>query len=267
MRTCGPDWQVGVKRGRYTMSNGTTHILGTLLVSAAFGVTQPTLAQSDLRAQGEQLFEQNCEVCHQPDGSGTPPTFPALAGNQNLSDLAHIVENVHQGRGNMPPFPILTAEQTAALATYVRNTWGNAFGEVTTDEVVGILAELESAGDRASIWDGVFTAEQAARGELAYGTCTRCHGRRLTGAADDPDMKSAPPLARASFLRNWGGRTLATLFEYTRATMPQNNPGSLSDQEYIDIIAYMLSVSQAPAGDAELPLDPVSLGFIVIEKR
>ena len=63
----------------------------------------------------------------------------------------------------------------------------------------------------------------------------------------------------------WDGRTLATLFEMTRSTMPQNNPGSLSDQEYVDLIAYMLSVSQAPAGDNELPVDPAALGRIVIE--
>jgi len=57
------------------------------------------------------------------------------------------------------------------------------------------------------------------------------------------------------------------LFGYTRATMPQNNPASLSDQQYIDIIAYMLSVNEAPAGDTELAPDPADLGRIVIESR
>jgi mono/diheme cytochrome c family protein len=249
------------------MPKGAVCVVGALLASAALAVAQPVLGQSDLQAQGQQLYEQNCAVCHMPDGTGAPPTFPALAGDENLQDLALIVQNIHQGKNNMPPFPNLTAEQIAALATYIRNSWGNAFGEVTTEEVAALLGAIQRTGDQASIWDGVFTAEQVARGEAAYDACTRCHGRRLTGAADDPDMKSTPPLARAAFLRDWDGRNLATLFEYTRTTMPQNNPGSLPDQEYVDIIAYMLSTSQAPAGDTELPPDPAALGRIVIENR
>lgn len=243
--------------------------LGALLVSATLATAQPAMAQADLQAQGQELYEQNCAVCHQPQGEGVAQSFPALAGNANLEDLPLIVTNIHLGKGAMPPFPDLTAEQIAALAAYIRNSWGNAFGEVSTEEVTAILGELggaggEAAGDQASIWDGVFTAEQAARGERGYTACTQCHGRTLNGAADDPDRKSTPPLARAKFLRNWDGRTLATLFEYTKATMPQQNPGSLSEQEYVDVIAYMLSVSKAPAGDAELPPDPAALGRIVI---
>jgi uncharacterized protein (DUF849 family) len=60
------------------------------------------------------------------------------------------------------------------------------------------------------------------------------------GAPDDPDMRSTPPLARARFLRVWQGRSLATLFEFTRATMPEDNPDSMTEQEYVDVIAYML---------------------------
>jgi mono/diheme cytochrome c family protein len=241
--------------------------VGALLISTALAAAQPAPGQSDQMAQGEQLFEQNCAACHQSDGTGIPPTFPPLAGNENLKDLDLIVGNIHEGEGAMPPFPNLTAEEIAAVATYIRNSWDNAFGEVTTEEVAAILGEVDGAGDQASIWDGVFTEEQVARGEEAYASCTRCHGRRLNGAADDPDMKSTPPLARAAFLRDWDGQSLAALFELTRATMPQDNPGSLSDQQYIDVIAYMLSVSGAPAGDAELPPDPAALGSIVIEPR
>jgi hypothetical protein len=90
------------------------------------------------------------------------------------------------------------------------------------------------------------------------------HGRRLNGAPDDNDMKSTPPLARSPFLREWDGKSLATLFEYTRATMPQNNPGYMDDQNYIDIIAHMLSMSNMPAGAQELPPDPQALAQIVI---
>ena len=77
-------------------------------------------------------------------------------------------------------------------------------------------------------------------------------------------MRSTPPLARARFLRIWEGRSLATLFEYTRATMPESNPSSLTDQEYVDVIAYMLSVGGMPVGGEELQADLGSLARVVI---
>ena len=118
---------------------------------------------------------------------------------------------------------------------------------------------------RLSVWDGLFTEVQAERGQVLYtGTCAFCHGRRLDGAPDDPDMRPAPPLARARFLRVWQGRTLGTLLAYMRATMPEDNPNSLSGQEYRDLIAYMLSVGGMPVGDAELPTDPGFLARIMI---
>jgi len=122
-----------------------------------------------------------------------------------------------------------------------------------------------AAGQDLSINDGVYTEEQANRGKAAYATpCGWCHGRRLNGAPDDPDMQSTPPLARAKFIRKWQGRTLAVLFVYVRETMPTSNPGSLTDQEYIDIVAYMLATSGMPAGERELSPDPLTLANIII---
>jgi quinoprotein glucose dehydrogenase len=124
---------------------------------------------------------------------------------------------------------------------------------------------LAQTNEPRSIRDGVFSAEQARRGQAAYtGPCDRCHGFKLDGAPDDPDMLPAPPIAGPKFLRKWDGRTLATLFEYTRATMPSNNPGYLSDTEVADIVAYMLSVSGLPAGEDALPPEPEALASVVI---
>jgi mono/diheme cytochrome c family protein len=133
--------------------------------------------------------------------------------------------------------------------------------------VLGAFGALgqTAAGETASIRDGVFTAEQARRGQTAYtGPCDRCHGFKLDGAPDDPDMLPAPPVAGPKFLRKWNGRTLAALFEYTRATMPANNPGYLSDAEVADIVAYMLAASGMPAGGDALPAEPAALASIVI---
>ena len=118
-----------------------------------------------------------------------------------------------------------------------------------------------------TIWDGVYTEAQADRGKLAYKACTKCHGSRLNGAPDDPDRNATPPLARSPFLRDWTGRNIQSLFAFTKMTMPQNNPGYLPDQDYVDIIAYMLSMSDAPAGEEELPLDPDALTAITIEPK
>jgi len=131
--------------------------------------------------------------------------------------------------------------------------------------VIASGALAQTANESVSIRDGVFTAEQARRGQAAYtGPCDRCHGYKLDGASDDPDMLPAPPVAGPKFLRKWNSRTLASLFEYVRATMPSNNPGYLSDAELADIVAYMLSVSGMPAGDAPLRPELEALASVVI---
>jgi cytochrome c len=118
-----------------------------------------------------------------------------------------------------------------------------------------------------SIWDGVFTQEQADRGKkVNSGVCAKCHGERGDGA-NEPDQPGGPAIARFSFLRKWDGSSIASLFEYIRTQMPPDNPASRTDQEYIDVIAHMLALSGAPAGDTELPLDPAALDLVYIEQK
>lgn len=215
--------------------------------------------------QGQELFEQNCALCHQSSGLGDPPDFPALSGNPIVADLSRIVANIHEGRGGMPPFPTLGPEEIASIASYVRGAWANNFSYADPEEVAIILDRLGGAAEPISMWEAVYTEEQAERGAAAYrGPCGLCHGRRLDGAPDDPDMRPAPALARYKFLRNWDGRSLATLFDYAKATMPQSNPGYMDDQTYVDIIAHMLAMSGAPAGTEALTPDQAHLARIVI---
>lgn len=231
-------------------------------LGAATGAAQ---AQEALYNQGSELYQQNCALCHESNGLGNPPDFPALSANPIVADLNRIVANVHEGRGNMPAFPTLGPEQIAAIATFVRGAWENSYPEAHPDEVGLILERLGGSQEAISIWDGVYTEEQAERAMAAYrGPCGLCHGTRMNGAPDDPDMRPAPALSRARFIRNWEGRSLATLFHYTRATMPQSNPGFMDDQTYVDIIALMLATSGAPAGEEELTPDEAQLARIVI---
>ncbi len=242
-------------------------VLSLTFVIATGAVAQPVV-DPVVFEQGQQLYQDHCAVCHQDSGTGHPPTLPALSGNDQLGNPGRIVRTIRRGTGAMPPFPGLSAAEVTALATYVRNAWANSFGGITTADASAVLEGLEAGGDLASVWDGVFTEGQAERGRAAYeGACGLCHGRRLNGAPDDPDMRSTPPLARARFLRTWDGRSLATLFAYTRATMPEDNPGSLTDEEYADVIAYILSVGGMPAGEAELGRDLGGLARVVIEQQ
>ena len=242
-------------------------VLGLAFVIAPVAVAGQVI-DTVLFEQGQALYQDNCAVCHMDSGAGNPPTFPALSGNDRLGDPVRIVTHIHQGEGTMPPFPGLRVGEISSLTNYVRGAWANDFPGVTTEEVAAVLEGLRDIGPIASVWEGVFTDAQAQRGQAVYsGSCGTCHGRRLNGAPDDPDMRSTPPLARAPFLRDWEGRSLATLFEYTRATMPESNPGSLTDEEYVDVIAYMLSVGGMPAGDDDLRPDPRSLARAVIQPQ
>lgn len=126
----------------------------------------------------------------------------------------------------------------------------------------------ESGGGRSvrSVWDGVYTEAQAARGEVVYASmCGRCHGHRLDGAPDDPDMLPAPPIAGPKFMRAWNGASLAALYEYVRTTMPAINPGSLSDAEFADVLSYMLEAGGVPAGGDGLVPPSAAMRDIVID--
>ena len=242
-------------------------VLGLAFVIAPVALAQERIDKSPFE-QGRQLYQENCALCHHDSGTGDPPRFPALSGNDRLGDPVRLVRSIRQGRRDMPSFPGLTAEEITSLANYVRSRWANDFSGLTTEEVSAAPPGLQETGPMASVWDGVFTEAQATRGQAAYsGACGNCHGSRLNGAPDDPDMRSSPPVARARFLRVWDGRALGTLLAYTRATMPEENPNSLTQQEYVDVIAYQLSVSGMPVGEDELPIDPYDLARIVIQPQ
>ena len=122
-----------------------------------------------------------------------------------------------------------------------------------------LRAQDAPSGSR-SVWDGVYTQEQAERGHSLYSQhCASCHGDTLTGG------DATPPLAGGDFLANWSGLTVGDLFERIRRTMPQSDPGRLSRQQDADVLAYILSVNEFPAGQTELPHDTQLLKLIRFE--
>jgi len=115
--------------------------------------------------------------------------------------------------------------------------------------LIGLCAARSQEPPQAprSVWDGVYTEEQANRGEGVYRKeCAACHGDQLSGG------ESAPPLSGGAFLSNWNGLTVGDLFDRIRKTMPQTNPGRLTRQQDADILAYVLSINKFPSGKTEL---------------
>jgi S-disulfanyl-L-cysteine oxidoreductase SoxD len=117
-----------------------------------------------------------------------------------------------------------------------------------------------STEPQQSVWDGVYTAEQAKRGEILYAqTCVRCHGSDLNGG------EIAPGLNNAEFKSNWSGLTVDDLLERIKVSMPQNDPGSLSRQQTADILAFVLSKNGFPRGTTELAREAEVLKAIRFE--
>lgn len=126
--------------------------------------------------------------------------------------------------------------------------------------VLAIAAWSSPQGAQRSVWDGVYTDDQAKRGETLYHQkCASCHGDKLTGG------ESAPPLTGGQFLSNWNGLTLDVLFERIRITMPSDNPAQVGRPAKADILAYLLNMNKFPSGKTELQYKAELMKDILIE--
>ena len=110
---------------------------------------------------------------------------------------------------------------------------------------------------QTSLRDGVYSANQARRGKTRYeASCAACHlgdlSGTLAGDAGAPPLRGEPFV---SFIEGWDARRL---FEYIKTTMPADDPSTLSDDTYLDILAYVFQVNDFPAGSVELGLDQLS---------
>jgi quinoprotein glucose dehydrogenase len=104
----------------------------------------------------------------------------------------------------------------------------------------------EDAEDQAerSVQSGVYTEEQAQRGSATFeGTCLACHQPEEFGDG--------------AYIDGWSGQTAHDLIEHIRATMPEDNPGSLKRKEYVDVVAYFFWMNGLPAGDEEMDANSV----------
>lgn len=114
-------------------------LVGTALLSSVDRPNQGTRAVSSegtAAASGGELFARNCSGCHGASGEGR--IGPALTGNDGLADTGATVRQILAGGGGMPGFGSLSDEEVAAVAAFVRSSWGNGFGPVTAAAVVAV---------------------------------------------------------------------------------------------------------------------------------
>jgi mono/diheme cytochrome c family protein len=119
-----------------------------------------------------------------------------------------------------------------------------------------VTASAQGSGEAVSasprtVWDAVYSTEQAVRGEDAYTNhCANCHREDLAGYNG---------LLRGSrFMEKFREASLHLLFDKTKTTMPRNAAGTLSDQAYLDIVSYVLQENEFPAGSSELRIDDLT---------
>lgn len=110
-----------------------------------------------------------------------------------------------------------------------------------------------AAHQAKSVKAGVYTEAQAARGQgLFRAKCASCHApNRFT---DD------------LFYTSFADKPLSEMFDVISDSMPEDNPGSMKSEEYVDVMAYLLQLNKFPTGAEELPTSKDALSAILMEK-
>lgn len=124
---------------------------------------------------------------------------------------------------------------------------------------IGVVAtQAATAQEGRTVWDGIYTEQQATRGETVYqAECTFCHLDDLQGDA------FATPLIEDAFTVRWVGARVDDLLTVVQVTMPADRPNTLPDQAVADVVAFLLKMNEYPAGEQELPARPTALGDVI----
>jgi glucose dehydrogenase len=112
---------------------------------------------------GEQIYRQQCGLCHGANRAGSPPTFPSLVEVEKRLGTQKVTDNIHDGTGRMPSFPNLDDAQIAALLDYLRSPVA-----ATATEMPAPPAARPEATDQAGA-------------EVYAERCAECHGDHMEG--------------------------------------------------------------------------------------
>ncbi|HTJ65028.1 MAG TPA: cytochrome c [Alphaproteobacteria bacterium] len=134
-----------------------------------------------------------------------------------------------------------------------------AFAALLTGSFAGTALAVDFTPAGKTAGDGIFTTDQSKRGEAIYNAnCAMCHQPDLGG------KEPVPELAGDKFLSHWLNHPVAELFTRVSTTMPQGKPGSLTHQQYIDVIAFLIDANGFKSGTTELKPDDEALKTITI---
>ena len=137
----------------------------------------------------------------------------------------------------------------------------NRAGILAAASLLTLAATIEGRAQQRTVWDGVYTDEQATRGEALYGEhCVRCHGASFQGNGE-----GAKPLTDATFKSTWNGVPLGAMFDRVRLSMPQDKPATMTRQQVADLLAFILRANKYPAGKTELARQTDLLNAIVFQ--
>jgi mono/diheme cytochrome c family protein len=131
-----------------------------------------------------------------------------------------------------------------------RRTWGAVLALVAIAAVAGLWSQQQvQAQGRRTVWDKIYTEAQAAKGKTDYETsCSGCHGITLEGGR-------GRPLTGNAFSTKWDFQSVNQLFTEIKTRMPRDQPGSLTPESYLAIVAYILQTNKFPSGDTALVAD------------
>jgi mono/diheme cytochrome c family protein len=277
-----------------TSLQGIVATTALLLVATLPALAQTGAGSADA---GSSVYATNCAACHQAGGTGMADAFPPLAGHfPDLLKRAdgrtyvgkallfglegQISVNGGNYAGAMPAWQALSDSDIANVLNYVSNAWDNGkslpagFKPFTADEikalrtppltsaaVYALRSGTAAGGGTPATANGAggsvpvsFTADQVTRGSDIYADrCVQCHGDTL----DNGEFGGAP-LNGSYFKKHWAGGSVAALVGFMKAKMPPDRPGSLTDQSYAELAAFLLDANEYPKGDKELPSDTPS---------
>jgi alcohol dehydrogenase (cytochrome c) len=141
----------------------------------------------------------------------------------------------------------------------LRNTLRLVFGVLMMGGGAGFMIERAPRIDAQALGSPTYTSEQAAQGQTAYAqNCASCHGPNLD------DGQFAAPVKGSAFRQQWGSKSVEELFTYVSSRMPPASPGSLGDEAYAGVLAYLLQQNGVGAGTRPLPSTPEALRSMVL---
>jgi S-disulfanyl-L-cysteine oxidoreductase SoxD len=171
---------------------------------------------------------------------------PAIALSAAVEKFVYSLAMTHRWKRHAQPTSRLFAAIVLAAAATIAGS--------------ELAAAPQAAPQAKTVWNGVYTEQQAARGSITFSTsCARCHSAEPNGGEEGRRLAGDP------FWQSFRESTVDHLLDYVSKNMPNGAGGTLSANNYADVVAFILSLNGLPAGSAELTRDSAA-GVQIIAK-